>query len=239
MCQLCDVKRGHLSRRRLLTGSLALAGMAAGIGMLPGRAAAQAPNAISPDVALERILAGNARYVANTSLNRDLSAGRADRAAAQFPIAGLISCADSRVTPELLFDQGPGELFVTRVAGNFVNEDGLASLEYGVAVLGIPLLMVLGHSGCGAVDATIKVVQDNAQLPGHLPQLANDMKPGIQAAIDKKPANLLDAAIRENVRHNVSVLQSAGPIVAKSVAAGQVKVVGGVYDIATGKVTLV
>jgi len=240
MCGTCEMN-SMLSRRRLMAGSLALAGMAAGIGMLPGcaTATAPAPNAISPDAALERIMAGNTRYAGNTSVNRDFAVGRADRAAAQYPVAGLISCADARVTPELVFDQGPGELFVARVAGNFVNEDGLASLEYGVAVLNIPLLMVLGHSGCGAVDATIKVIQENAQLPGHLPQLANDMKPGVQVAIDKKPADLFDAAVRENVRYNVSVLQSAGPIISAAVTAGTVKVVGGVYDIATGKVTLV
>src|SRR3546814_17031395 len=96
---------------------------------------------------------------------------RAARAQAQYPIASILVCADSRVAPELLFDQAPGELFVTRVAGNFVNDDGLASLEYGVKFLGIPLIVVLGHSGCGAVGATIKVVQETAALPGHPPGL--------------------------------------------------------------------
>lgn len=240
MCQVCDDNRLRLSRRRLLGGSLALAGMAAGSRLLPSPAFAQAaPNAIGPDAALRQILDGNARYAANTSTNKDFAAGRAARATAQYPIAAIVSCADSRVSPELVFDQGPGMLFVTRVAGNFVEDDGLASLEYGVQFLGVPLLVVLGHSGCGAVSATIKVVQEGTKLPGHLPGLVDALKPGIEAAIARKPADLLAEATNENVRHNVRRLQSAGPIVSAFVAAGKVKVVGGVYDIATGTVNLV
>ena len=198
-----------------------------------------APNAIGPDAALQRIREGNARYVSQTQVQKDFSAGRAARAGAQYPIAAIVGCADSRVAPELLFDQGPGELFVTRVAGNFVNDDGLASLEYGVQFLGIPLIMVLGHSGCGAIDATIKVVRENAALPGHLPGLVGALKPAIEAAIAKKPADLLAEATAENVRQNVSRLKVATPIVSEFVATGKVKVVGGVYDIATGAVNLV
>jgi carbonic anhydrase len=197
------------------------------------------PNAIPADDALARLMAGNARYAANTSANQDHSAGRAARATAQYPIAAFVSCADSRVSPELAFDQGPGELFVVRVAGNFVHADGLASLEFGVAVLGIPLIMVLGHSNCGAVAATIKVIQEGTQLPGHLPDLVRSMKPGVERAIAQRPADLLAAATIENVRHNVGVLSAATPIVAPAVSAGRVKVVGGVYDIGTGQVRLV
>jgi carbonic anhydrase len=97
-------------------------------------------------------------------------------------IAAILSCADSRVSPELLFDQGPGDLFVVRLAGNFVDDDGLASLEYAVKFLGAPLLMVLGHSNCGAVDAAIKVVKEGAELPGHLPELVDSIKPAVIAA---------------------------------------------------------
>lgn len=150
-----------------------------------------------------------------------------------------MSCADFRVAPELAFDQGPGELFVVRVAGNFVNTDGLASLEYGVKFLGIPLIMVLGHTNCGAVDATIKVLKDNAELPGHLPELVNSIKPAVEVAKKAGSDDLLDRAITENVRHNVAELNKAEPIVSRLVGDGRVKVVGGVNDLATGKVALV
>ncbi len=104
----------------------------------------------------------------------------------------MLGCANSRVAPELAFDQGPGEVFVVRLAGNFVNDDGLASLEYGVRFLGVPLIMVLGHSNCGAVDATIKVLKDNARLPGHLPELVRSIEPAVEAARKANASNLLD-----------------------------------------------
>ena len=241
MCQYCVEESAGPSRRRLLRATgMALAGVAlAGPLSVLSIPAMAAPNAIGPDAALQRIREGNARYVSQTQVQKDFSAGRAARAGAQYPIAAIVGCADSRVAPELLFDQGPGELFVTRVAGNFVNDDGLASLEYGVQFLGIPLIMVLGHSGCGAIDATIKVVRENAALPGHLPGLVGALKPAIEAAIAKKPADLLAEATAENVRQNVSRLKVATPIVSEFVATGKVKVVGGVYDIATGAVNLV
>lgn len=233
MCLECQVSPRFSRRHFLAFGAAAVA--ASG---LATPALAQAPNAISPDEALKRIMEGNARYAANTAANKDFSAGRAARASAQYPIAGIISCADARVAPELAFDQGPGELFVVRVAGNFVNNDGLASIEYGVKYLGIPLVVVLGHTGCGAVDATIKVLKDNAKLPGHLPELVNSIKPAVEAAKKKNPSDLLAEATAENVRYNVNRLTKSDPIVSKLVKDNKVKVVGGVYDIASGKVNL-
>jgi carbonic anhydrase len=143
--------------------------------------AASAP--VTPDEALQRLIDGNARYVANAPINTDHSVGRSNRALGQQPFAAIVSCADSRVAPELIFDQGPGELFVVRVAGNFINEEGLASLEYGAAVLGIKTIVVLGHTSCGAVDATIKSVQDDTLPPGHLPSLVNAIRPAVEQAI--------------------------------------------------------
>jgi carbonic anhydrase len=110
---------------------------------------------------------------------RRLLGRRAERALGQTPYASIVSCADSRVAPELIFDEGPGDLFVVRIAGNFVNEDGLASLEFGSAVLGSRLIMVLGHTACGAIQATIDVVQKGTELPGHLPSLATALRPGV------------------------------------------------------------
>ena len=237
---MCDDHHFDVSRRGLLGLGAAAAVSTGFLGgfALPGSAHAQetAPNDISPDAAFERLVEGNARYAAGDTRNMDFSAGRAARAGVQYPFAGLLSCADSRVAPELLFDQGPGELFVLRVAGNFVDVSGLASIEYGVAVLGIPLLVVLGHTNCGAVSATINVLEEGTTLPGHLPQLVDALKPGVEKALAKKPADPLSAATRENVLFNVEKLKSATPIVAEAVEAGKVRVVGGIYDIATGKV---
>ena len=197
------------------------------------------PNAISPDDALKRIMDGNARYASNTPENKDFSAGRMARASAQYPIVGIVGCADSRVAPEFIFDHGPGELFVVRLAGNFVDVDGLASLEYAIRFLGVSAIMVLGHSSCGAVDAAIKVLKDNLALPGHLPELVSFIKPAVEAAKQQNPADLLAAATVENVRLNVAKLSASEPVVKPSMVAGKLKIVGGVYDIATGKVNLV
>jgi carbonic anhydrase len=226
-----------LSRRRVLfTGAAAFS-----LQTLPSWAASDSPgpNAIPPDEALARLMDGNARYAANATRNKDFSVGRAARAKAQYPIAAILGCADSRVAPELIFDQGLGDLFVVRVAGNFVNTDGLASLEYGVKFLGVPLIMVLGHSNCGAVAAAIKVVKEKAELPGHLPELIEAIKPAVAAAALHPTDNLLAAVTVENVRMNVAHLSSSDPLIAGFVNDGKVKVVGAVYDIGTGKVGLV
>ncbi len=235
---MCNDHSQHLSRRSLIASGAMTAlmgGLADAYAQTSPGAAAPAP--VSPDDALKRLVDGNARYMSNTAINRDMSAGRAERAQAQYPFAALVSCSDSRVAPELAFDQGPGDLFVVRVAGNFVNTDGLASLEYGVKILGIPLIVVLGHSNCGAVAATIKVLKEKTKLPGHLPQLVNAIKPSIDLVEKQKAADPLAAAIAQNVRYNVGRLRSAKPIVAKAVAAQQVKLAGAVYDIGTGKVS--
>jgi carbonic anhydrase len=198
-----------------------------------------APNAISPDAALKRLLDGNARYVTNAMNERDFSAGRAARANAQFPIATILSCADSRVAPELAFDQGPGELFVVRVAGNVVSPDLLASIEYAVHFLGTPLVMVMGHSSCGAVDAAIKVLKSKAQLPGHLPELIGQIKPAVLVAEKTQSGNLLDNAIKENARRQVARIVNSPPIMKKYAADRKISVVSAYYDIGSGKVSLV
>jgi carbonic anhydrase len=143
------------------------------------------------------------------------------------------------VSPELLFDQGPGELFVMRVAGNIVTPDLLASIEYGAQFLGAPLIMVLGHSGCGAVDAAIKVLKDKAVLPGHLPELIAAIKPAVATAEKVQTGSLLDNAVAENVRRQVAGLKNSPPIIQKLYAAKKIDIVGGVYDLATGKIALV
>ena len=197
------------------------------------------PNAITPLEALIRLRDGNLRYAANQPEQKDFSSGRAARATAQYPIAAILSCADSRVSPELVFDQGPGELFVVRVAGNCHNADILASLEYGVEFLGIPLIAVLGHTGCGAVGAAIKVMKQDAKLPGHLPDLVRSIKPAVVLAEKRHGGDLLENAIVENVRRNVAALKRATPVLAQAFEAKRIDVVGGVYDLATGRAALV
>jgi carbonic anhydrase len=232
-----------LSRRNLLAGAGFFC--AAGLLRMPTALAEQPasglppPNAISPDDALKRLMEGNARYAANAPRERDYSAGRAARVTAQYPIAAILGCSDSRVAPELAFDQGPGDLFIVRIAGNFVDDDGLASLEYAVKFLGVPLILVLGHKNCGAVDAAVGVVTARTELPGHLPDLIEAIKPAVIAAHGRHPSDLVAAAIEENVRLNVTRLKADKPILSEAFAANKIKVVGGIYDLATGKVGLI
>ncbi|HTJ65622.1 MAG TPA: carbonic anhydrase [Alphaproteobacteria bacterium] len=227
-----------LTRRRLMIAGGALFSAAK---TLPVWAAADTPpaNAISPDEALQRLMDGNGRYAANKPTVHDYSAGRVARSKAQFPIAAILGCADSRVSPEIVFDQALGDLFVVRVAGNTVNVDGIASLEYAVQFLGVPLIMVLGHSGCGAVAAAVKVVKENAKLPGHLPELIDSIKPAVVAAALHPNENLTAAATFENVRQNVNRLATNDVLINRFVTEGKVKVVGGVYEIDSGRVTMV
>ncbi len=235
---VCARHRAFLSRRGLLTAVAAgtLAAASARIRCAEAAPGGAGSRAITPEEALARLRDGNGRYAANAPANRDFSAGRAARAGAQHPIACILGCADARVAPDFIFDQGPGDLFVVRVAGNFVNTDGLASLEYGVSVLGAPLILVLGHSDCGAVKATIDAMKTNAVLPGHLPALIDAIRPAVDLAEKARAPDPLAEAIAQNVRHTVRRLEQAGPILAEAVAAGRVKVVGGYYEIATGKV---
>ena len=138
-----------------------------------------------------------------------------------------------------IFDQGPGDIFVVRVAGNVVNDDGLASFEYAVRFLGAPLLFVLGHSNCGAVDAAIKTVTARAELPGHLPELIKAIEPAVIEAHGKHPGDFLAASIEENVRLGMKRLQADSDIIREAVSSGKVAIKGGVYDIATGKIAMV
>ena len=193
----------------------------------------------TPDAALNLLIEGNARYVANQTRERDFSAGRASRTQGQAPFAAILGCADSRIAPELAFDQGPGDLFVVRVAGNFVTPDGLASLEFGAAVLRTKLIMVLGHNSCGAVSATVTALQKGNTLPGHIADLVRAMKPGIEPVLKQSGDDLQQRAVIANVRYNARRLQHAKPILAEMIAKNEVRVVGAIYDLATGKVTLV
>ncbi|HYH11159.1 MAG TPA: carbonic anhydrase, partial [Thermomicrobiales bacterium] len=155
------------------------------------------------------------------------------------PIAAILGCGDARVGAELIFDRGPGDLFMVRVAGNFLSDYGLASLEFCVEFLKVPLLMVLGHTNCGAVTAAIEVVENKQDLPGRLFVLIDALEPSVLRAKMQQPDNLLDAATVENVRRQVRRLQTISPVINSAQDAGKVKVVGAIYDMDTGHVSLV
>jgi carbonic anhydrase len=201
-----------------------------------GQAAPQ--NVISPADALKRLMDGNGRYASNQPTSKDFSAGRAARATAQYPVAAVLGCADSRVSPELIFDQTPGDIFAVRIAGNYSNADNLASLEYGVAVLNAPLIIVLGHTNCGAISAVVKDIQKSTALPGHINLIVDSIKPGVQKVISAGGDHVLDNAIEANVRYTVERLKSAQPILPERYKAKKLDIVGAVYQLATGRVKL-
>jgi carbonic anhydrase len=248
MCWTCRAREVSAvkatSRRSFLrsvggaAAGLALVSPAFGKGGKQTRSSPKPQNDIPPDAALARLMEGNARYIKGASRRHDFKAEREALVGGQNPYAGILSCADSRIAPEYAFDSGRGDLFVCRVAGNFANDDTIASLEYAVAVLNAPLFMVLGHEACGAVDATIKSLKDNTTLPGHLPSLVSNLAPAVNAVKDK-PGDLLANATRQNVIDNVAKLKAATPILSAAVEQGKLKIVGGVYRLGDGKVELI
>jgi carbonic anhydrase len=195
-------------------------------------------NEVSPDDALERLLDGNERYVEGIARRHDFKHEREALSGGQNPYAAILSCADSRIAPEYAFDTGRGDLFVCRVAGNFASNETTASLEYAVAVLNTPLILVLGHDACGAVDATIKSLKDEKPLPGHMPSLVEAIAPAVKAS-SSQGGDQLNNAIRQNVIDNVAKLKAATPILSAAVEAKKLKVVGGIYRLKTGKVQMV
>jgi carbonic anhydrase len=241
-CRLENLAQGRRASRRAVLGFAA----ASAIGLAFGNAAvakeAKPPpkpqNVLSPEAALERLLKGNQRYIDGVSKRHDFKHEREALAGGQNPYAGILSCADSRIAPEYAFDSGRGDLFVCRVAGNFANTDSVASLEYGVAVLGAPLILVLGHDSCGAIDATIKSLKDNTTLPGQMPSLVAGLAPAVKA-VAQQPGNQADNAIRQNVIDTVAKLKSATPILSAAVEQRKLKVVGGIYRLRDGRVDMI
>ena len=245
VCMICRnenlADRSYLSRRRLLGFLGAAATGLALAGTVSAKEAKTPPkpqNAVSPDASLELLMKGNKRYVDGVSRRHDFKHEREALVGGQNPHAGILSCADSRIAPEYAFDSGRGDLFVCRVAGNFANDDTIASMEYAVAILGTPLIMVLGHDACGAVDATIKSLKDNTTLPGHLPSLVTSLTPAVKA-VSGRPGDQLDNAIRQNVIDNVAKLKSANPILNSAVEQGKLKLVGGIYRLRDGRVEMI
>ncbi len=237
MCE--DCRRARLGRRAFLgLAGAAVAAVATGFTAAPVRAAGGPRTDLTADRALEKLTQGNARYVSDAQVcAADLGGQRAHVTGGQAPWATVLSCADSRVPPELLFGGlGLGELFVARNAGNLADTGVLGTLEYGAAVLGVPLIVVLGHQKCGAVAAACDVATKNATFPGSIGPM---IEPIVPAALAVKDAggDLVTNAVKENARRTVARILESSPIVAGLVKSGNVKVVPAFYELDSGKVS--
>jgi carbonic anhydrase len=221
------------SRRRFL--QLGLAGTAAGLvtgGLeltLPSQARGQ--SILTPDAALMELVDGNKRFIAEklTSFDHDLAILKQHTVEKQEPFAAVLSCADSRVPVELVFDQSIGHIFVTRVAGNVITPEIIGSLEYGAAVLGTKVILVMGHSGCGAVKATMQ----GKEVPGQISSLFPHIQPGVDQG-----GQSLEAATKANAKIQATLLREASTVIASLVKENKLKVLAGYYALDTGAVEL-
>ena len=218
------------SRRAFIREALAIAATASASGLSSGTVA-WSQTTLSSEAALQQLIDGNRRFAEDrmTSFAEDLELLKAKTAERQEPFAAVLSCADSRVPVELVFDQSLGHVFVTRVAGNIATSAIIASLEYGVAVLGTKAILVLGHANCGAVKASIEA----KAVPGQISALY----PYIRPAVDQAGSNL-EAVIKANAKIQAGLLRQSSPILADHLKQNQLKIVAGYYDLSSGKVTL-
>ncbi len=231
--------RGHLSRRNLIkVGAGALGGttaLAAGLGsklVFPDQALAK--DNLTPAQALQELMAGNQRFINGRRQNpRQDIARLIEVAKTQKPFAAILGCADSRVPSEIIFDQGFGDLFICRVAGNIATPEEIGSLEFGTLVLGAKVIMVMGHKRCGAVEATIK----GAQVPGQIASLLDAIKPAIRSSADQT-GDQLENATKANVVFQMERLK-ASPVISQLIREDKLKVAGGYYNLDTGAVTMV
>ena len=237
MCESC--KNGVASRRDLLKfGSAGIVALGLGGVSRPVRAAEGAATTLSPDEALAALKSGNARYTSDPKVcSIDLADQRSAVAAHQAPWATIIGCADSRVPPELIFGgHGAGELFVARNAGNLVDTATLGSVEYGAAVLGSPLIVVLAHTNCGAVKAACDVVTKNATYPGAIGPMIEPILPAA-IAVRNDPGDFVDNAAKESAKRTAGRLSAASTLLADLAGAGKLKIVPAIYDLQSGVVT--
>jgi carbonic anhydrase len=219
------------SRRALVEAAFAGAAVASVAGPTCWSATASAQTTLGPEAALQQMMDGNRRFAEErmTSFDEDLGILKAKTVEKQEPFAAVLACADSRVPVELIFDQSIGHVFVTRVAGNIATSAIIGSLEYGVAVLGTKVILVLGHANCGAVKAAIEATA----VPGQI----STLYPYIRPAVDQAGGNL-EATIKANARIQASLLRQSSPVLAEHIKQNRLKIVAGYYDLATGKVSL-
>ena len=218
------------SRREFLSFLSKSVAMGA-LGSAPVLAADGPKTAITPDQALALMRKGNVDFLAD-KYDAKLSdrVRRLEIAKGQKPFCVLVGCSDSRVSPEILFGRGLGELFIVRVAGNTVDNTALGSIEYAVAELGVPLILVLGHEKCGAVQAAVDIVTKNAVYPGAISDMVEPIVPAVLKARTQS-GDLLDNSVRENVKRVVSRLKSSQALLAAPIKSGKLKVVGARYDL--------
>lgn len=236
-----NYKNNFMDRRKFITlssvGAFSLAATASNLIWSVQAAQADTGPAIAPldpEAALQKLLDGNQRFVQHQPLYPDQSASRVQEVSqAQHPFATVLSCADSRVPVELVFDQGVGDIFDVRVAGNIATPETVGSIEYAVALLGTPVLMVLGHERCGAVTAAV----DNKPLPGDIGSFVKAILPALER-VKTAPGDLVDNAVTANVEYQIEQLKRS-PLIGERLEAGTLKIVGGRYDLDTGRVTLV
>ncbi|MBS1507894.1 MAG: carbonic anhydrase [Bacteroidetes bacterium] len=187
----------------------------------------------SPDEALIRLKEGNQRFVNGKSTKPRQDFMRIKEVAAgQKPFATIVGCSDSRVPSEIIFDQGLGDLFIVRTAGQVSTYASWGSIEFAEEILGTKLIVVLGHTNCGAVGAAVNL----PEVPGHIVTLINAIKPAVEKVRKKSPDNLLNASIRENINMQVEQLKNLEPILAKRVKENSVKIIGALYDLESGKI---
>ncbi|MFD2052093.1 carbonic anhydrase [Mesorhizobium calcicola] len=238
MCSDCE--REGVDRRGFLKVGAGLLAIGLGGASWSARAAESAAPALSPDAALAALKSGNELYVSHPELcSIDLAAQRKAVAGHQAPWATVISCADSRVPPELIFGgQGVGELFVARNAGNLVDTATLGTVEYGAAVLGSPLIVVLAHTSCGAVKAACDVVTKNATYPGAIGPMIEPILPAA-IAVRSEAGDFVDNAAKESARRTLRRLAVSSKLLADLTGAGKLKIVAAIYDLETGVVTYI
>ncbi|MGI4896297.1 MAG: carbonic anhydrase [Janthinobacterium lividum] len=228
-------ERPILNRRRMI-GALGLtgAGITLGVGASPASAAEPWPS--TGDAALNRLIAGNIRFATGQAHHsgQDVDAVHAS-AQGQHPFVIALGCSDSRVSPELLFDEGVGAVFDQRVAGGIVDSAILGSIEFAVGEFAPPLLLVLGHERCGAVSATVKVVESGGRGPEHVQRIVEAIRPAVLAVRDQ-PGDLIENAVRENTRMVTEQLVKRSRIIRRAVRAGSLDVRGARYDLDTGLV---
>ncbi len=189
---------------------------------------------VAPAEAISKLKEGNGRYTSgNLQHPGQTTERRSEVTKSQHPFAVIVSCSDSRVPPEIVFDQGLGDLFIFRVAGNVIDDHGLGSIEYAVDHLNVRLIVVLGHQSCGAVQAAKETIAAKGKAPGHIESLVTAIKPAVEATAKDD----LDTTIKANVKHVVQALWSSTPILKAKVDSGELRVVGGYYSLDSGAVT--